>query len=92
MQPPTFKGEGKDIERDVEVWVEAMDDYFHTAHTLAGTRAVLGMFKLVSDAKLWWKQHYYKDTSVDENTQGWEEVKKVVIKRYLPLAQSMSCQ
>ena len=55
VQPPTFKGEGKDVERDAEIWMEAMDDYFNTVRTSFGNRAMLGMLKLVGDAKLWWK-------------------------------------
>ena len=31
VQLPTFKGEGKDVERDAEIWMEAMDDYVNTA-------------------------------------------------------------
>ena len=27
-QPPSFNGEGPKVEQDVEVWVEAMFDYF----------------------------------------------------------------
>ena len=26
MQPPSFKGEGMEVERDAEAWIEAMDD------------------------------------------------------------------
>lgn len=55
VQPPTFCGEGKDVERDAEIWMEAMDEYFNTTHTYVGNRAMLGMLKLVGDAKLWWK-------------------------------------
>lgn len=85
IQPPTFKGEGKDVERDAEVWMEAMDDYFNTAQTSASNRAMLGMLKLVGDAKLWWKQHC-KDAGVSENSQDWEDVKRAVMERYLPPA------
>ena len=77
-----FKGEGKDVERDAEVWIETMDDYFNIAHTSTKN---LGMLKLVGDAKLWWKQHC-KDSRVNENTQGWEEMKRAIIERYLPPA------
>ena len=85
VQPPTFKGEGKEVERDAEVWMEAMDDYFNTAHTSIGNRAMLGMLKLVGNAKLWWKQHC-KDAGVSESSQSWEDVKKAVMERYLPPA------
>lgn len=52
LQPPNFKGEGKDVERDAEVWIETMDDYFNIPHTSTRNRAMLGMLKLV---ELWWK-------------------------------------
>ena len=65
--------------------MEAMDDYFNTVHTSAGNRAMLGMLKLVGDAKLWWKQHC-KDVGVSESSQDWEDVKKAVMERYLPPA------
>lgn len=61
-----------------------MDDYFDIAHTSTKNRAMLGMFKLVGDAKLWWKQHC-KESGVNENTQEWEEMKRAIIERYLPL-------
>ena len=28
MQPPSFKGEGGDIEKNAEAWIEHMDNYF----------------------------------------------------------------
>ena len=71
------------MERDVEIWMEAMDYYFNTARTSFGNRAMLGMLKLVGDAKLWWKQHC-KDAGVSESSQEWEDVKKAVTERYLP--------
>ena len=55
MQPLTFNGEGEDIERNAEVWIEAMDDYFKAAQTAESNRSMLGMFRLTGDAKLWWK-------------------------------------
>ena len=84
-QPPIFKGEGKDIERDAEVWIEAMDDYFSTAGTTAANQSMLARFCLQGNAKLWWKQHC-RDSSVSENSQTWEQVKQAVKARYLPPA------
>lgn len=28
MQPPSFKGEVVNVEKDAKAWIEAMDDYF----------------------------------------------------------------
>ena len=73
------------MERDAKIWMEAMDDYFNTARTSIGNRTMLGMLKLVGDAKLWWKQHC-KDARVRKSCQDWEDVKKAVMERYLPPA------
>ena len=85
MQPPTFKGEGKEVERDAEVWLEAMDDYFMAAETSASNSAMLAMFRLSGEAKLWWKQHC-RDSGVTENSQSWEQIKQAIKERYLPPA------
>ena len=57
MQPPSFKGEGAEVERDAEAWIEAMDHYFSEAGTTPANQAMLSTFRLTGDAKLWWKQH-----------------------------------
>ena len=69
MQPPSFKGEGTEVERDVEAWIEAMDDYFSEAGTTPANQAMLSTFRLTGDAKLWWKQHC-KDCGVLPNSQS----------------------
>ena len=57
MQPPTFRGEETGLEKAAESWIEQMDDYFTAAGTVASNKAMLGMFKLAGEAKLWWKQN-----------------------------------
>ena len=84
-QPPTFKGEGKDIEQDAEVWIEAMDDYFSTAGTMPANQSMLAQFRLQGNTKLWWKQHCH-DSTISKNSQSWEQVKQAVKVRYLPPA------
>src|SRR5277367_243753 len=84
-QPPLFKGEGKDIERDAKVWIEAMDDYFSTAGTSPANQSMLARFRLQGDAKLWWKQHC-RDSRVTESSQSWAQIKQAVVARYLPPA------
>ena len=85
MQPPSFKGEGTEVERDAEAWIEAMDDYFSEAGTTPANQAMLSTFRLTGDAKLWWKQHC-KDCGVLPNSQSWPQVKQAVKERYLPPA------
>ena len=71
FQPPTFKGEGTEIEKSAETWIEQLDDYFNEAGTAQANRAMFGMFKLAGEAKLWWKQ-YCKDKGVVPSSQTWE--------------------
>ncbi|MCO5549191.1 hypothetical protein L7F22_002657 [Adiantum nelumboides] len=45
-QPPNFKGEGVNVERDAEVWLEEMDDYFEAAGIHPQNQTMLAMFRL----------------------------------------------
>ena len=83
MQSPLFCGEGANVERNAEIWIEKMDDYFAAAGTAPANQAMLGMFRLLGDAKLWWKQHY-RDQGVSESSQTWAQIKQAVKERYLP--------
>ena len=83
MQPPTFRGKGIGLEKAAESWIKQMDDYFTAAGTVASNKAMLGMFKLAGEAKLWWKQNC-KDRGVSEVSQTWEDIKTAVKERYLP--------
>ncbi|MCO5612091.1 hypothetical protein L7F22_066353 [Adiantum nelumboides] len=83
VQLPTFKGEGPNIERDVEAWIEAMDDYFLAAGSAPKNQAMLGMFRLMGDAKLWWKQHC-RDNPIASPSK--ERMKQAEKERYLPPA------
>ena len=85
MQPPSFKGEGTDIEKKAEAWIETMDDYFTVAGTTAANRSMLALFRLSGEAKLWWKQHC-RDMGISEDSQSWTEIKQAVKERYLPPA------
>ncbi|MCO5576354.1 hypothetical protein L7F22_030163 [Adiantum nelumboides] len=85
MQPLFFRGEGDDVEKKAKVWIEAMDDYFIAAKTTPTNQSMLGMFRLIGDGKLWWKQHC-RYIGVAENSQSWREIKQAVKKMYLPPA------
>ena len=82
-QPPSFNGEGSKVEQDVEVWIEAMSDYFAAAGTTPANQSMLSRFRLTGDAKFWWKQ-WCKDKGVLEGSQTWENIKVAVKGRYLP--------
>ncbi|MCO5563978.1 hypothetical protein L7F22_017631 [Adiantum nelumboides] len=83
VQLPTFKGEAPNIECDAKAWLNAMDDYFLAIGTTPENQAMLGMFCLTRDAKLWWKQHCRDNP---DSIPSWERMKPAVKKRYLPLA------
>ncbi|MCO5572379.1 hypothetical protein L7F22_026132 [Adiantum nelumboides] len=82
-QPPNFKGKGVNVEQDVEVWLEAMDDYFEAAGTHPQNQTMLAMFRLTGDAKIWWKIHY-RNSDIIGASQTWDQIKDAVTARYLP--------
>ncbi|MCO5568600.1 hypothetical protein L7F22_022299 [Adiantum nelumboides] len=83
VQLPTFQGEGPNIEQDAEAWIEVMDDYFLAVGTAPENQAMLGMFRLSRDVKLWWKQHCRDNPT---SSPSWEKMKQAIKKRYLPPA------
>ncbi|MCO5549082.1 hypothetical protein L7F22_002548 [Adiantum nelumboides] len=60
-----------------------MDDYFLAAGTTPKNQAMLGMFSLTKDAKLWWKQHRRDNPA---SIPSRERMKQAVKERYLPPA------
>ncbi|MCO5558064.1 hypothetical protein L7F22_011640 [Adiantum nelumboides] len=83
VQLPIFKGEGPNVERNAEAWLDAMDDYFLATGTAPENQAMLGMFRLTRDAKLWWKQHYRNNPAI---SPYWEGMKQAMKEQYLPPA------
>ncbi|MCO5549444.1 hypothetical protein L7F22_002915 [Adiantum nelumboides] len=78
-----FKEEVAIVERDAEVWLEAMDDYLEAAETHPQNQTMLAMFRLTDDSKIWWRKHY-QDSNIIGTSQSWEEIKDVVTACYLP--------
>ncbi|MCO5580631.1 hypothetical protein L7F22_034501 [Adiantum nelumboides] len=60
-----------------------MDDYFLAAGTTQENQAMIGMFCLTRDAKLWLKQHCRDNPT---SSPSWEGMKQAVKERYLPPA------
>ncbi|MCO5549345.1 hypothetical protein L7F22_002815 [Adiantum nelumboides] len=60
-----------------------MDDYFLAAGIAPKNQAMLGMFCLTGDAKLWWKKHCRDNPT---SSPSWEGMKQAVKERYLPPA------
>ena len=83
MQPPSFKGEGSKIEKEAEIWIELMNDYFFVASTTPANQSMLDLFCLFGNAKLWWKQ-WCKGQGVRKHSQGWPKKKQAVKDCYLP--------
>lgn len=77
FQSPTFKGEGAEVEKLAETWIEQLDDYFNEARTAPVNREMFGMFKLGGKAKLWWKQ-YCKDKGIVSSSHTWEQIKQAI--------------
>ena len=50
-----FSGEGDNVGKQLEDWLEKMDDYFDLAHSTNENKAMMGRFKLEKSAKLWWQ-------------------------------------
>ncbi|MCO5587535.1 hypothetical protein L7F22_041485 [Adiantum nelumboides] len=84
LEPPNFKGEGFNVERDAEMWLEAMDNYFEAAGTHPQNQTMLAMFRLIGDAKIWWKTRC-RNSDIIGTSQSWEEIKDAVTARYVPL-------
>ena len=84
LQPKSFKGEGTDIPKILEEWIISMEDYFALANYNSIAQGIMGRAKLEGSAKLWWKLHCQTQGKA-ENSMGWEELKKGLRERYLPL-------
>ena len=50
-QPGYFSGEGENIGKQLEEWIEKMDDYYDLAHSSEENRAMMGRFKLEKSVK-----------------------------------------
>ena len=55
--PGYFSGEGENVGKQLEDWIEKMDDYYDLALSTKENRAMMGRFKLEKSAKLWWQDH-----------------------------------
>ena len=45
-QPGSFSGKGKQVGKQLEEWIEKMEDYFDLAHLTAESKAMIAHFKL----------------------------------------------
>ena len=80
-QPGHFDGEGIDVDKKLEEWLECMDDYFNLAQSFSENKAVMGRFKLEKSAQLWWHNHYLEN-SLTASQVTWEELKQALKDNY----------
>ena len=73
-QPGHFDGEGTNVGKKLEEWLERMDDYFNLAQSSSENRSVMGRFKLEKSAKLWWHNHCLEN-SLTTFEVTWEYLK-----------------
>ena len=70
-QPGYFSGEGENVGKQLEEWIEKMDDYYDLAHSSKENRAMMGRFKLEKSAKLWWQDHC-KENGLEAADVSWD--------------------
>ena len=80
-QPGYFSGEGDDVGKDLEEWLEKMEDYFDLALSSVANKAMMGRFKLEKSAKLWWQDHC-RENALDPSVATWEYIKTQLSKNY----------
>ena len=61
-----------------------MDDYFFLISTIAKIESMIATYKLIGEAKLWWKE-WCQEQTINETTTTWKVIKEGVKERYLPL-------
>ena len=47
---------GKDVAKEVEAWVESLDDYFLLVNLMAKNEFMIVWYKPFNEIKLWWKE------------------------------------
>lgn len=80
-QPGHFSGEGEEVGKQLEEWVEKMEDYFDLAQSIAESKAMMARFKLEKSAKLWWKDHC-AENEIDAREATWPYIKTELMKNY----------
>ena len=84
MKPSSFSGEGKDVAKEAKAWIKALDDYFLLINTSAENKSMIARYKLIGEAKLWWKE-WCREQTIDKTTTTWKLIKEAVKERYPPL-------
>ena len=80
-QPGCFSGEGENVGKQLEDWLEKMEDYFDLAHSTEENKAMMGRFKLELSAKLWWQDHC-REHALDPAAATWEYIRTQLCRNY----------
>ena len=80
-QPGYFSGEGENVSKQLEEWLEKMDDYYNLVHSSKENRAMMGRFKLEKLAKLWWQDHC-KENNLEATDVSWDYLRAQLQKNY----------
>lgn len=60
-KPRNFIGEGREVGKQLEEWIEKMDDYFDLARSSKESKVMIAHFKLEKYVKIWWRKHYMEN-------------------------------
>ena len=85
-QPRNFSGKGKQLEE----WIEKMEDYFDLAQSTSESKAMIAGVKLEKSAKLWWKD-YCIENSIDTQIAIWPFIKDKLKKNYQNKTYMVEC-
>ncbi|MCO5560557.1 hypothetical protein L7F22_014172 [Adiantum nelumboides] len=80
-QSGNFDGEGTNIGKTLEEWLECMNDCFTLAQSSNENRSLIGRFKLEKTAKRWWQDHCIEE-GIDLNTTTWSYIKEQLKQNY----------
>ena len=84
MKPSSFLGEGKDVSKEAEALIKALEDYFLLINTSTKNKSMIARYKLIGEVKLWWKE-WCKEQTIDKMTTTLKLIKEAIKERYLPL-------
>ena len=80
-QPSYFSKEGENVGKQLEEWINKMDDYYDLAHSSVENQAMMGRFKLEKLTKLWLQDHY-KENSLKATDVNWEYLQTQLQRNY----------
>ena len=80
MKPSSFFGEGKEVAKEAKAWIKSLDNYFVLINMSAENESMIAKYKLIGEAKLWWKD-WCREQTIDKMTTTWKAIKEAVKER-----------